>query len=59
MTDNNQHSEINPILNLLFNWASRLAMLAWVLLVIHPFWHGVTLVVSIIITLLCALYAYL
>jgi hypothetical protein len=59
MTDKKQNTEIKPILSSLFNWASRLAMLAWALLVIHPFWHGATLVVSIIITLLCALYVYL
>ena len=58
MTDRKQNTEIKPILSSLFNWASRLAMLAWALLVIHPFWHGATLVVSII-TLLCALYVYL
>lgn len=59
MTEKQQAIEINPVLSSLFDWASRLALVAWLLLVIHPFWQWSTLAVSIIISLLCALYAYL
>lgn len=59
MTENKYAIEIKPVLSSLFNWASRLAMVAWILLVIHPFWQWSTLAVSFIISLLCALYAYL
>lgn len=54
-----EKDQIKPVLNTLFTWASRLALVAWFLLAIHPFWRGSTLLVGIIISLLCALYAYL
>ena len=48
------------MLSKLFTFASYTALPGWVLLIIFPHWHFTqTVVVGVVVTLLCVIYAYL
>lgn len=62
MTDPTNKSNpppLNPTLSSIFTMQSRLVMIGWFILIALPFWELGKSIVVLVITVLCAVYAYL